>query len=212
MIDGLAVEVTYKQIKNLYISVKEPDGKVILSAPVGVAEKVLYEMVQQKRCWIVKQQEKIRRRPENLTNHHELLLWGQKLTILLQERIDIQLRGDCLFLPETDGDLKLSDFLQNTLIQEIPQRMEFWAKKIGVPVPLWKTRNMKSRWGSCNIRKRLITVNLRLVHRPIECLDYLLVHELCHLLEPRHNSRFWGLVARQKPNWKLLRAQLNGGA
>ncbi|NTV90617.1 MAG: M48 family metallopeptidase, partial [Clostridiales bacterium] len=124
--------------------------------------------------------------------------------------------GDKLILKLPPGYSKekreklVNEWLRRNLHKEIPALLEKWQPIIGVKILDWGIKNMKTRWGTCNIKARRIWLNLRLAQKPRECLEYVVVHELVHLLERKHNKVFKDYMSRFIPEWKLIKAGLNG--
>ncbi len=103
----------------------------------------------------------------------------------------------------------LQDFYRAELKRLMPEMLEKWQPKLGVEARAWGIKRMKTKWGTCNIEARRIWLNLELAKKPVQCLEYILVHELAHLHERHHNDRFISLLDQHLPQWKLLKDQLN---
>lgn len=101
------------------------------------------------------------------------------------------------------------DWYRRNIKKEIPQLLEKWQKIIGVTASDWGVKNMKTRWGTCNIEDKRIWLNLQLVKKPFECLEYVMVHELVHLLEKNHNKIFISYMDEFLPNWRKIKEELN---
>ncbi len=172
VIDGIAVEIVRKNIKNMYLRVLPPEGRVVISAPIRMSEKTIRKFIESKYDWIQKQQKKIlKRQEENM------------------EIIDSKKR--------------------ETLIDDISKLITQWENIIGVKASAFTIRDMKTRWGSCNIRTHKLCFNLQLAKKSPECVEYVVVHELVHILEGSHNKVFKGYMDRFLPNWRQLKKELN---
>ena len=217
-LDGLQVLLTRKAVKNINLRVRASDAMVTVSAPRRVSLSLIESFVASRRAWIEAHQARLLQRqktaPQAVVTRDgaSLLLWGEKAVLRINSDeaaeagyLDIQVRS-------TSSDavsVGLDKVLRGLLIREIRQMASVWEPKIAAAGP-YRIRKMKSRWGSCNTRSGAITVNLALVHYPKSCLEYVLVHELTHLLEPSHNRRFHSLVEGFMPDWKTRKKQLNG--
>ena len=131
---------------------------------------------------------------------------------ILQKQEQLKKQGPSMvdFGKVQDGQ-KLKDEYQRRLKELVPVLLDKWEPVMGVSAKEWRLRDMKTRWGSCNVEKRRIWLNVQLAGKPLECLEYVVVHELCHLLEASHNKVFWGYMTYFLPDWKERRALLNHG-
>ena len=177
------LEVHYKKMKNIYLRIK-PDGKLMISAPLGTSKKYLAEFVNSRAEWIKAKQEKIT----------EL----QALTTKL-------VAGEILLFGQPFNGKRSASQLQNLLHEKIifyhEKYWPFFEEHGCKPIEI-KYRMMKSTWGVCRPTACTITFNKRLVHQPIEFIEYVVLHELCHLLIPNHSKDFYELVAHQMPHFK----------
>ena len=211
----LVVTVLRKRIKNLYVRVYPPDGHVQVSAPLGVRDSTVSNLVLLRLEWIRDQQTRIRNQAPIAVASYEQgethCFLGKRFRLKLIEgsgprRVRI-LEGLVLELQARVGDtaqqrrLTLERWYRKRLGELIPERVAYWEPLMGVEVAEWRIRKMKTRWGTCNTRVRRIWVNLELASRPSECLEYVIVHEMVHLLERSHNARFWKLMDRFLPRW-----------
>jgi predicted metal-dependent hydrolase len=222
--DGLQVTVTRKPMRTLRLRLAPPDGRLLVSAPLRLADKAIRAFIAERRDWIEAQRARMTqaaRRPEpQLLDGEALPLLGRRLTLRVLEqgsragakRLDeatVQLRvppGASLTLRRRALDRFYAAELLAAAGALLPARRE----ALGVPLPTLKVRAMRSRWGSCNTRTAVITLALGLAARPLESLDYILVHELAHLHVRSHGPRFKAIVERHVPDWKRRRRELNG--
>lgn len=221
-IESIEYELTRRRVKHLRIQVVPPDGKVKVISPYGLDDKSINEFIIKRSSWIRKHQKRFKARQlkEELffragETHY---LWGQEYTLAIQEtklKAGAQLLDDVIELhirPDTDfsGRLKLIDqFYRNQLNSIIPDLIVQWEAIIQVKASSFYVRKMKTRWGSCNVVSKRIAFNLELAKKPIQCLEYVVVHELVHLLEPSHNARFKGFMDRFLPDWRDRKKLLN---
>ncbi len=222
-IAGLQVEVVRKAIKNLHLGVYPPDGHVRVAAPAYMSDEAVRVAVSTRLGWVRRQQARFAgqaRQSEREMVHGESHYYLGVRYRLLVEEVDAppQVRlhgGNKLVLqvrPGADADRRrsvLDAWYRAELKRRIPPLLEQWQPQIGVEVAGWGVKRMKTRWGSCNIAARRIWLNLELIKKPPHCLEYVLVHELVHLLERHHNERFHALMDRYLPQWRLHRDELN---
>lgn len=119
---------------------------------------------------------------------------------------------DMFVRPGTTQEKKqeiLHAFYRAELKKLIPELLDKWQPILDVTASAWGIKRMKTKWGTCNIEARRIWLNLELAKKPVQCLEYILVHELTHLLERHHNERFTGLLDQHLPQWRTLREELN---
>jgi predicted metal-dependent hydrolase len=212
-------------MKNMYIRVLPPDGRVRISAPRRTPDAVLRSFAAARLEWIHKHLHNLQARPRPAARQfvsgeiHQV--WGRpcRLEVLpASGRGRVSLAGDSLIIqaPADSGAEKraglLNDWYRAELRQAAPALLEKWQQVVGVRAAEWRSRNMRTRWGSCNPRRKRIWLNLQLAAKPPECLEYVIVHELVHLLEIRHNDRFHGFMDKFYPNWRNVRQRLNGRA
>jgi len=221
-LNEVEIEVVQKKIKNLHLSVYPPHGRVKVSAPDRMALETIRTYLISKLGWIKKQQEKFRaqkREPVRECLERESHYFkGQRYLLHLEERhappkvtlshsrIVLQVR------PGSNEDKKrsvLESWYRRQLKEMVEQLVGEWREKIGVDVMNVTIRKMKTKWGSCTPATRSIRINLELAKKPPECLEYIVVHELAHLLEPSHNKHFIALLDHHLPKWRFYRDELN---
>lgn len=221
-VEDITVEVERKKIRNLHLRVYPPDGHVRVSAPVRCSEDTIRSFVGSRIDWIRKHQARIRQ-----NNTHVLLKFsdgelhfyqGKPYRLKVIEKAakpHVETDGDTLLLyvrPGADEEKRravLEEFYRNHLRQEVPVIIDRWAKKMNVSVGGFGIKKMKTKWGTCNIKARRIWINLELAKKPPECLEYIVVHELAHLLERYHNSTFYGYMDRFLPQWRIYKKELD---
>ena len=222
VIGDIPVDVVLKDIRNIHLSVHPPAGRVRLSAPVGMDINTLRLYAISRLGWIKKQQRKLcgqeRETPREYLNRESHYLWGKRYLLKIVEReapsaVDVQHSAILLYIrPDASQEKKqsvLDAWYRKQLKAAIPDLIVLWEKRIGVRVNEFGIKKMKTKWGTCNPDARRIWVNLELSKKPKECLEYIVVHEMVHLLENHHNERFMALMDDILPKWRSLRDDLN---
>ena len=222
-LDGIAIEITRKPIKNMNLRIYPPDGLVKVSAPLKFSERLIRQSLEQKRSWIHEQRERIRSRatPENslLETGTTLPFMGKDYLLIIEEHegpthVLIQDALIHCYTPPNSSQAQRQSILDNWYKRQmeaiLPALIQHWETIIGVKVNQWGIKKMKSRWGSCNTQVARICLNINLIKKTQLCLEYVLVHELVHLLEPSHNQRFYRLMSRFMPQWRDYEYLLEG--
>ncbi|MBX7168125.1 MAG: M48 family metallopeptidase [Pirellulales bacterium] len=218
----IPVEVTLKDIKHVHLSVHPPAGRVRIAAPARMQLDTIRIFAISKLGWIKQQQRKLRDQPRETRREYlpreSHWVWGQRY-LLAVEHADqaptITLRPRRMVLtvrPDTSPDqrARIVDAWYRAQIREaLPALLAKWEKRLGVSATRWFVQRMKTKWGSCNPATGSIRLNTELAKKPPECLEYIVVHELVHLIEPTHNERFVALMNRHLPRWQHLRQVLN---
>lgn len=221
-IGDVAVDVMLKNIKNIHLSVYPPTGRVRISAPLYMNLDTIRIYAISKLPWIRKNQVKMlkqaRETPREYLERESHYVWGKRYLLRLLE-IDtptsITLKHRELVLqvrPEislAQKQMLLDAWYREQIKEAAPPLIQKWEKLMSVTVSNFYVQKMKTKWGSCNIESNNIRLNSELAKKPIEYLEYVIVHELAHLIEPTHNSRFVSLMEQFMPKWKAYRDQLN---
>jgi predicted metal-dependent hydrolase len=218
----IAVDVVRKDIKNVHLSVYPPTGKVRISAPLRMDLDTIRVFAISKLGWIRQQQRKMREQerepPREYLDRESHYVWGKRYLLKLIEKDaapEVELQHSQIILrtrPATGGERKqeiLEEWYRSQLKAAAPQVIAKWEPLIGVKVELFFVRKMKTKWGSCSPGTASIRLNTDLAKKPRECLEYIVVHEMAHLLEPTHNSRFLALMDGFLPQWRACRDALN---
>ena len=221
-IGELAVEVTQKDIKNIHLSVHPPHGRVSIAAPLHLSVSAIRAFAIGKLSWIRQQQRKLqeqeRETPREYLDRESHYVWGRRCLLKVVEHDAppaIEWRHHRLVLavrPGTDEGRRgevLEAWYRDQLREEAKPLTAEWERRLGVRVDRVFIQRMKTRWGSCNPASHAIRLNTDLAKKPRECLEYILVHELVHPLEPTHNSRFVALMDGFLPGWEHRRDHLN---
>lgn len=219
---GLGVDVVYKDIKNLHISVYPPVGRVRVAAPAQTDEDTIRLAVVQRLSWIKRQREQLQKAERQSTR--EMLsgethyVWGQRYQLDVSRtsgHYGVEPKGKTLWVvaPEgTDADGRraaLDRWYRRELKAAVPALLEKWQPIVGVEVDKIVVRRMKTKWGTCIAQSRTIWLNPELAKKNPRCLEYIVVHELTHLLERGHGERFVALMDQLMPDWRSRRDELN---
>ena len=220
---GIGVDVVYKNIKNMHISVYPPIGRVRVAAPDRLDEDAIRLAVVQRLPWIKKQREQLqaaeRQSEREMVTGESHYVWGQRLRLKLTDgagRPYIDVAGSKLQLSVPAGmdDAHRRKFLESWYRKQIkaalPPLIEKWEPIIGLKVNGWTVRRMKTKWGSCNPDSANLWFNIELAKKHPGCLEYIVVHEMTHFHERTHNDRFVELMDKHLPNWRATRDELNG--
>ena len=218
----LTIFVQRRAVKHVYLRVYPPEGRVTLVAPTGTRLEAVRAFVIMKLGWIRKQQAKlqsqIREVPRQFIEHESHPLWGQNYLLRVvekQARPGVVLDHQTIALQVRPG----SDLLKRAAVMHawhksllhavIPDLIDKWQNRLDVSVSAYFLQKMKTRWGSCNTRRRHIRLNTDLVKKSKDLLEYVVVHEMVHLIEPSHNKQFVALMDRYYPIWREATAELN---
>jgi len=214
----ISVSITKKRMKNLYLRVLPPDGRVTVSAPLRTSDLEIERFVADRADWIGRQQDRIAaHREAEYRSGDAVFYFGKKLTLQIVERAGrpkAEKTGDTLTLfvkPDADAAARkrvLDAWYRRELTEAAGAVLPSCERTVGRRAGELKIRDMKTRWGTCNVKTGVITINLRLAEKSAECLRYVLTHELCHLYEPSHNERFWKYMDVYFPDWKRVRKLL----
>jgi predicted metal-dependent hydrolase len=221
-VGGIDVDVVYKEIKNLHIGVYPPIGRVRVAAPERLDEDQVRLAVVNRLPWIKRQREQLqaaqRQSIREMITGESHYVWGSRLRLKVVERprrAQIEVEGDrlLLYIPEGTSTERRRELLQlwyrNQLREAIPPVIAKWEHQVSVTVPKWSIRRMKTKWGSCNRQTGHIWFNVELAKKHPDCLEYLAVHEMTHLLERGHGERFTKLMDKNMADWRARRDLLN---
>ncbi len=219
-IDGIPAEVVRKRIRTLRLTVLPPDGRVRISAPMLLPKSAITAFALSKADWIRKQQQKMRSRPLakelQYVSGETVPVWGREYTLYVTEgsRWSVTPGGDMLLLTAAENstreqrEARMTEWYREQLKAEAGKRLPEWEKRTGLYCGSWQTKNMKTRWGTCNSNARRIWLSVQLAKKPVECLDYVILHELTHLKVRNHGKDFWQAVERYMPDWRERRKLL----
>ena len=218
----LVVDVVRKQIRNVHLSVHPPTGRVTISAPAHLSLDSIRAFAISKLGWIRQQQSKLleqeREMPREYLNRESHYVWGVRYLLQIVETeapasVDLAHRRMVLRVRPGWNQAKRQELLDSWYREQLraalPPLIAKWEPLMGVKVEKVFVQRMKTKWGSCNPRTRTIRLNTDLARKPRECLEYIVIHELVHLLEPSHNARFLALMDQFLPKWQFHRSILN---
>ena len=221
-VGSLEIELVRKNIKNLYIRVYPPNGSVRVVCPQKLDEATVKQFVSSKANWIEKKQAKFQAQPfispQRYVTGENCYFKGDRFVLNViyyhaapkvaidSTTINLYVRYGSI---EEQREQILTNWYRQQLKAELHNLIAKWEKVIGVKTNDWGVKKMKTRWGTCNIQAKRIWLNLELVKKPQHCLEYVIVHELVHLLERKHNARFWNYISQFMPEWKQYQAELN---
>ncbi|MCP3943528.1 MAG: M48 family metallopeptidase [Desulfobacteraceae bacterium] len=219
LVSGIDVEIVRKNIKNLHLAVYPPDGHVRVAVPEHITDDNVRLAIVSKLSWIKKQQRVFKEQPRQserrFISSECHYFGGKRYRLQLIERpgkgeIKALKSGRLkMFVTKDVGTEQkknlLNSWYRDQLKTEIPKLLAKWQPIIGKEVSHWGVRKMKTKWGSCNTERRRITLNLELIKKPHQCLEYILVHELIHLHERNHDTHFKSLMDKYLPKWRGCR-------
>ncbi|MBE6499553.1 MAG: M48 family metallopeptidase [Methanobrevibacter thaueri] len=220
LIDGINIILERKNIKNMYLKIKPPKGEVKVSAPLFIKDEDIINFIKSKKEWILKKQTYILENnikpPLKYTTGEKHYLWGEEYTLQLIKNTNVKnvfIEKNTIYLPvskRTTIEARkkiLDEFYRQELKNEIPQTLEECIKIVGKKPANVNVRKMKN-WGNCKQDGR-ITLNLNLAKKDKEYLEYVMIHELCHLIEFNHSKNFKKLMDNFCPNWRIIKKKLN---
>ena len=218
----IAVDVVRKEIKNVHLSVYPPTGRVRISAPLRMSLDTIRVFAISKLNWIKQQQKKLREQeretPREYLDRESHYVWGKRYLLKVTENDEppqVELKHSKMLIrvrPGT-GEEKMQSIIEawyrEQLKQAVPRLIAKWEPIMRVKVARFFVQRMKTKWGSCSPVTSCIRLNTELAKKPRECLEYIVVHEMVHLLEPTHNRRFVALMEQFMPKWPFYREVLN---
>ncbi|MBP7710430.1 MAG: M48 family metallopeptidase [Rickettsiales bacterium] len=216
-IEGISILLLQKRIRNLHLRILPPTGEVRVSAPVRLSLVQIKKFVEQRIDWIRDKQIEVKNRkiiaPLKFISGEIHNFFGEsfKLQVLENSKSNaVEVREDVLEMrlknTTTIQQRKkiLDDFYRKNLTAKIPEIVAKYEAKMNVRVAEFRIKKMKTRWGTCNVRARRIWLSLELAKKPLECLEFIVVHEMTHLFERKHNQKFYALMDKFLPEWKKL--------
>lgn len=222
-IGDLSIDLIRKNIKNMHLAVYPPTGRVRLAIPEETPQDTARLFAISKISWIRKHQRNFlaqdRQAPRQFKERESHYFLGKRYLLRIVEReappkvvfntktyIDLYVRPNST---TEQRQIIINEWYRAELKKLIPPIINKWEKQIGVTIEDWQVKQMKTKWGTCNIEKKRIWINLELAKKPLNCLEYIVVHEMIHLLERHHNDRFLALMERFMPQWKFHKEELN---
>ncbi len=222
VVSNISVEVIRKNIKNMHLAVLPPDGRVRVSAPTQLTDEAITMFVRTKLGWIKKQQEKFQQQPRQSERQYvsgeTLYVWGKQYFLQVEYSYKgnaLTLSGDKAILtvrkessPKQRGSF-VNEWYRSLLKQEVAKYLPKWEKTTGLYCDSWQSKYMTTKWGTCNPTSKKIWLNIQLAKKPIECLEYVILHELAHLKEHNHGPEFTAILDQYMPYWRDHRRRLN---
>ena len=216
------MDVVFKDIKNVHLSVYPPTGRVRISAPSRMSLDTVRVYAISKLDWIKRQQKKLseqeRETKRDYLDRESHYVWGERflLEVIEQDAApSVELTKSHMLLRVRSGSTVekkravVEGWYREQIKKAVPPLVEKWEQLLGVSVEQFFVQRMKTKWGSCNAAKSHIRLNTELAKKPPDCLEYIVVHEMVHLLEPTHNVRFVALMDKHIPQWQHYRDMLN---
>ena len=224
-VGDLAIDVIRKDIKNMHLSVHPPTGRIRIAAPLRIDDEAVRMFVITKMGWIKRNQAKLDEQPRQAQRKYlyrethyflgepyllNLIPHKGAAKVTLDNHTDLNLH-----IKETatreQKERVMEEWYRTELKKLIPDLIAKWETKMNVKVNEWGVKKMRTNWGTCNIKEQRIWLNLELSKKPVHCLEYIIVHEMTHLLERHHNQNFLFYMDQFLPNWKMVREELNRG-
>ena len=221
-VSGIPVKVMRKDIKNMHLYVKPPEGHVEVSVPMHLSDESIALFVRTKLGWIRTQQEKFRTQrretPRQYISGETIYVWGKQYYL----RVEFSNKGNSLVLGGDTATLTvrkestaeqrekwIHEWYRAQLKEKIEQLMPKWEKITDLHPSSWQTKYMTTKWGTCNTKTHKIWLNLQLAKKPVECLEYVILHELTHLRVKNHGPEFVAILDQYMPYWREVRKLLN---
>lgn len=213
-VNGIEILIRRKPIKNLYLRIEQETLQAVISAPLRMPADDIERFILSKANWLQQKLDFLAKRrlvfAAQEAAGESLWLWGKKYAVrFIHGRArTVITENEVIFSGsiETSSMEKLTRCIDKLYRQQLTQQIEklaaFWQKRLQLTAAGWRIRKMKTRWGTCNTFSRIITINYNLVRLPLEGLEYIIVHELAHLYEPSHSSRFKNFLTQNFPDWK----------
>lgn len=219
---GIKVDVIRKNIKNINLVVYRSSGRVRVSMPKHISANRVHEFISKRVEWIKKHLQILESRPKSTAPIYRSgethYYFGKPCTLVIKtanQKPSIQIEGEEILMtvrPGSDVVIRekvMREWYRKELKERIPAFIVKWEKSLGVKVIEWNVKKMRTRWGTCNTRAERIWLSLELAKKPIHFLDYVVLHEIAHLIERSHNARFRSLLSEKMSNWKDVELEMN---
>jgi predicted metal-dependent hydrolase len=218
----ISIQLIRKAVKHVHLSVHPPEGRVSLVAPTSTRVEAARAYAISKLAWIRTQRarfsEQARESPRRFITRESHFLWGRRYLLSVEHRgakPGVRLDHRRVTLIVHHGSTQavrakvMHEWHKSLLHEVVPRLIAKWESRLGLQVAGYFLQRMKTKWGGCNHKARHIRLNTELVKKPKALLEYVIVHEMIHLIEPRHSERFMSLLARHYPTWREARLELN---
>ena len=221
ILNNIEIQVTKKKIKNLHLSVMPPNGSVKISAPIEVSDDAIIAFASSRLGWIKAQiatfENHERESKREYVSGESFYLFGRRylLNVIHTNKNKIEIQNDRIILglkKNTTNDQKINfvtNWYRNELRKELKKLLEIWQTRTRLIPESWQIKDMKTKWGSCTKNKGKLWFNLQLAKKPIDCIEYVVLHELIHLKVEKHNKEFKNLMQQYMPNWQERKSTLN---
>ncbi|AEF80985.1 M48 family metallopeptidase [Leadbettera azotonutricia] len=220
---NIFIEVEYRRMKNMRITVYPPDGRVLAAVPLNTSAELIRGFVVSKLPWIEKHREKFRSNSKaagSLKEGEKVYVWGKALDLEIVEKPGnpkITISDGCIKMKVRPGATTakkqelLDKWYRNAVKEAAPLIIKKWEPLLKVEVLGLYVRKMKSHWGSCNSERQTLRLNSELAKKSPECFEYVILHEMIHIIEVGHNKRFYSYLNKFMPVWKTIRKKMNSG-
>lgn len=222
VISGIPIDIHKKNIKNMHLQIKPPNGQVVISAPLSMDDKAIEAYARTNLGWIKKQIEKFQQQPRSAKRQYvsgeTMYIWGKQYYLSFvpdSRKNSFKIQGNSIVLSmRKNSTVKqrekyIREQYRRLLKGEIEKILPKWEQITGLHCESWQIKYMITRWGTCNTEKKKLWFNLQLAQKPVECLEYVILHELIHLKERTHNSIFIAYMDMYMKNWREVRKELN---
>lgn len=222
IVSGIPIDVQKKNIKNMHLQVKPPEGHVVVSAPLSVDDKAIEAYIRTQMSFIkrsiVQFQDQPRASKRQYVSGETMYIWGQQYFLVFEKNnkannFEIQNQNIVLSMNSKSTvkqrETYVKEQFRRILKDEIKKRLPIWEDQTGLKCDSWQTKYMVTKWGSCNVEKKKLWFNVQLAQKPMICLDYIILHELTHLISEKHDDAFIANMDKYMPNWREVRKELN---
>lgn len=222
VISGIPIDVQKKNIKNMHLQVKPPDGHVVISAPLSVDDKAIEAYARTQLGFIKKSIGKFQDQPRaskrQYVSGETIYIWGKQYFLVFKpdnQKNSFEIQNQNIVLSMSgkstvkQRDAYVKEEYRKILKEEVEKRLPKWEAQTGLKCDSWQTKYMVTKWGACSTDKRKLWFNLQLAQKPYRCLDYIILHELTHLITRKHDATFIAHMDRYMPNWREIRKELN---
>jgi len=220
-VNGLTVKIIRKSIKNLHLSIMPSNGWIRVSSPLEVDDETIRLFVISKYGWILQKQsefnQQLRESKREYVSGESHYLFGERyiMNVKNSNLYNVSIKGKTIhFVVRTNSDSEQREFhfhewYRLLLKDKIAFFVEKWENVMGIKSTSWSIKKMLTKWGSCNNKKKTLIFNLLLAKKPLECIEYVVVHEMCHLVHKNHSKEFYALLTSHLPFWKDTQKTLN---
>ena len=222
VISGIPIDVQKKNIKNMHLQVKPPDGHVVISAPLSVDDNAIEAYARTQLGFIKKAISQFQNQPRaskrQYVSGETMYIWGKQYFLVFKpdnQRNSFEIQNQSIVLSMSakstvkQRDTYVKEEYRKILKAEIEKLLPKWEAQTGLKCDSWQTKYMVTKWGACNTGKRKLWFNLQLAQKPYACLEYIILHELTHLITRKHDATFIAHMDRHMPNWRDIRKELN---